>query len=186
MRLIKNSAVFVLSWAGALSLMALAAGCDGCNSCLSKPAAEDVVPTAAARAPAFLVVDASAPTEQGPNERDEKAVTSKEDAASGPVVDETPVPRAASLPRPKGPMPTGAYQACGRYDGPHCEKGCPNGNCRQECDGVDCSLTCAKGYCSQMCGEAATCRMTCSGGHCIQTCTNSSGCVKECTGGNCT
>ena len=35
-------------------------------------------------------------------------------------------------------MAVGAFQSCGRYDGPLCEKPCPKGNCRQECDGVEC------------------------------------------------
>jgi hypothetical protein len=161
-----------------LSALGLVAGCGGCDSCFSKPSAEDdaAVPARAATAAPLAVADAS----EAAAPADEKS-----DAGSEAGTEAVPVPRASSLPRPKGPMPMGSFQSCGRYDGPLCEKTCPKGNCRQECDGVDCLLTCEKGYCSQMCGASAKCTMTCQGGHCVQACTKPEGCVKSCAGGSC-
>jgi hypothetical protein len=160
-----------------LAALGMLAGCGGCDSCLlSKPSAEDDAATGESAARPLAVADASPA-------KPVEALEAGADAA--PPVEAPVVPRASSLPRPKAPMPLGAFQSCGRYDGPICEKSCPNGNCRQECDGVECRLTCEKGYCSQMCGASARCSMTCAGGHCVQACTKPEGCTKECAGGGC-
>ena len=157
-------------------IVTLAAGCGGCESCFGKPAAGDdaAMPITTTTAAPVAVDAAPAPV-----------VVEEKKEAGADAAESVPIPRASSLPRPKAPMAVGAFQSCGRYDGPICEKPCPKGNCRQECDGVECLLTCDKGYCSQMCGASAKCRMTCNGGHCIQACTKPDGCVKECAGGSC-
>ena len=98
-----------------------------------------------------------------------------------PYLTGPPAPKLTSKP----PMPSGAIQSCGVYDGPLCQKECSRGNCRQDCDGVSCELSCPGGWCSQLCGEQGKCKMTCSGGHCAQACTKQEGCTKDCTGGDC-
>ncbi|HVJ92398.1 MAG TPA: hypothetical protein VM580_21505 [Labilithrix sp.] len=162
--------------------LGLFAGCNGCDSCFSKPLPEDVVPTATAPAPSVAPVaprttDAALPVERG------------EDAggkSDGAAAREEPVVALSAVPRPSNaPMPMGAFQACGVYDGPICHKSCPKGNCRQECDGVECTLACEGGYCSQVCGSQGKCLMTCPGGHCVQVCTKIDGCIRECAGGDC-
>jgi hypothetical protein len=161
-----------------LSALGMVTGCGGCDSCFGKAQPGDFD---AAAPTTSTVTPATADAATGP--RVEAA-----DAASDAPTTEPPsaaVPRASGLPRPKAPMPTGAYQACGVYDGPLCEKTCKKGACRQECEGVECLLTCEGGYCSQLCQGNAKCRMTCVGGHCIQSCTKPEGCIKECAGGSC-
>lgn len=160
-----------------LSALALVSGCGGCDSCFSKPSAEDdaAVPITTATPLPAVIADAAP----------EAAREEPKDAGAEAEAETVAIPRASSLPRPKGPMPMGSFQSCGRYDGPLCKKQCPKGNCRQECDGVECLLTCEKGYCSQMCGASATCTMTCQGGHCIQACTKPEGCLTSCAGGSC-
>jgi hypothetical protein len=155
-------------------------GCGGCDSCFGKaqPGDFDAAPEPTVAIPVQpATVDAA--TTARPSEADAASEAGAESPSS------TVTPRASGLPRPKSPMPTGAFQACGVYDGPLCEKACKKGACRQECEGVDCLLTCEKGYCSQLCQANATCKMTCQGGHCIQVCTNPKGCIKECSGGDC-
>lgn len=164
----------------AISLAALAflGGCGGCDSCIAKP--EDMTltePPAPSVAPQ-VVPRVTADDNDGGIDID-AAVQKAIDAG-------VTVPFASALPRPKAPMPIGAYQACGVYDGPLCEKTCLKGACRQECDGVECKLSCGGGYCSQLCGANAKCTMTCEGGHCTQACTSPDGCTKECPGGSCT
>jgi hypothetical protein len=175
----RSTRILRFSAVSALVLAFGGAGCGGCESCFGKASPEDdaALPTSTAR-PAPTVADAAPEAESTTKEPKEAGLDAAPDASE-------PYLRTASLPRPKAPMPTGAFQSCGRYDGPLCEKKCPNGNCRQECDGVECLLTCEKGYCSQMCGASATCKMTCQGGHCVQSCTKPEGCIKECTGGSC-
>ena len=146
-----------------LGALALISGCGGCDSCLSTQAVEDAAPATAASPSPVARPDAGADAA-----RDEDA---GRDAATGAKAEPTLLRDGGALARPKSPMPTGAFQACGVYDGPICPKDCPKGACRQECDGVECELTCAGGYCSQLCGATAKCRMTCKGGHCIQACT---------------
>jgi hypothetical protein len=166
--------------AAVFASLGLFSGCGGCDSCFSSKEPGDVVPAATpATAPPPTVerrvVDAAPPVEHD-------ASTSEHDAGITPV----PVLTMSAVPRPSGaPMPMGAFQSCGVYDAPRCEKTCDKGNCRQECDGVECELACTGGYCSQLCGAQATCRMTCNGGHCIQTCTKKDGCIRECAGGDC-
>jgi hypothetical protein len=159
------------------SALALVSGCGSCDSCLIPHVAEE---------PAAPVVTSVRPTAQADAAPDAREEDAGRDAA--PAATAEPVLlRDAGVPllRPKAPMPVGAYQVCGAYDGPLCEKGCPKGACRQECDGVECLLTCDKGYCSQLCGATGTCTMTCAGGHCIQACTKAADCIKECSGGSC-
>jgi len=166
----------------AVSVLALAlvSGCGGCESCMGKPGAvEDAAPetVTATTASAKPVADAGAPSD-----------ASREAAAPAPTAITLLRDAAAPLLRPtelaKG-MALGAFQSCGVYDGPLCEKKCEKGACRQECDGVQCLLTCAGGYCSQLCGIDGNCAMTCAGGHCVQACTKAEGCKKECGGGDC-
>jgi hypothetical protein len=162
-----------------LSALGMVTGCGGCDSCFGKAQPGDFD---------GAVTTATAPTTVTPATADASTAKRDEDAGDAATVTEPPsaaVPRASGLPRPKAPMPTGAFQACGVYDGPLCEKACKKGACRQECEGVECLLTCEGGYCSQLCQGNAKCRMTCQGGHCIQSCTKAEGCVKECVGGNC-
>src|SRR5262245_13118340 len=121
-----------------LSLGTVSAGCGGCDSCFGSKEPGDVVPSATPATPLPPVqpktVDAAPPVETAPSARD---------AAPTPV----PVLTMSAVPRPSGaPMPMGAFQSCGVYDGPRCEKACDKGNCRQECDGVDCELACKGGY----------------------------------------
>jgi hypothetical protein len=168
-----------MRWIHALiPTFALFAGCNGCDSCFSKAQPGDVVPTATTEpaVPQTVAVDS------GPAERPSSTDAGKSDAAQAPV---EPALTLSAVPRPKAPMPIGAYQSCGVYDGPLCEKSCPKGNCRQECDGVECQLNCEGGYCSQVCGAEGKCKLTCKGGHCIQACTRKDACIKECAGGSC-
>jgi hypothetical protein len=160
-----------------LSALALVSGCGGCESCLTPQVVVDEA------GPATTSVRPSSPADAATDARE---ADSGRDAA--PAATAEPVLlRDAGVPllRPKAPMALGAYQVCGVYDGPLCEKPCPKGACRQECDGVECLLTCEKGYCSQLCGAAGKCKMTCAGGHCIQACTKANDCIKECSGGGC-
>ena len=163
-----------------LSALGLVTGCGGCDSCFGKAAPGDYDATTSTTSQPRAVDPEG--TDAATAHRDEPDGAS--DAGANPV-DTTAVPRPSALPRPKSPMPTGAFQACGVYDGPLCQKDCPKGACRQECEGVECLLTCDKGYCSQLCQINAKCRMTCKGGHCVQACTKAEGCVKECEGGSC-
>ena len=160
------------------SSLALVTGCGGCDSCFgtAQPGDYDATPiTTTTAKPLAAAADAGS------------AVVEPHDAAADatPPAPAEPAPRPSALPRPKAPMPLGAFQICGNYDGPLCTKDCPSGNCRQECDGVECALTCAGGYCSQLCGATGKCKLTCVGGHCVQACTKAEGCTKECSGGNC-
>ena len=158
-----------------LAALALVSGCGGCDSCLTPQSFEEAGPAMTAP-PALARPDGGAAT------RDEDAGRELPPKATAePIL----LRDGGALARPKSPMPTGAFQACGVYDGPLCPKVCPKGACRQECDGVECELTCAGGYCSQLCGATARCKMTCNGGHCIQACTVAEGCTKECAGGFC-
>jgi len=157
--------------------LALVSGCGGCDSCIGKPGAEDAAPESTATAPPVVVAKPDAASDAG----------SVKDAAEASAPMPVTLLRDADAPllRPKAPMPLGAFQSCGVYDGPVCEKKCDKGACRQECDGVECVLTCAGGYCSQLCGIDGKCRMTCTGGHCVQACTKGEDCKKECSGGDC-
>jgi hypothetical protein len=162
---------FSLAW-----IAGCGGGCDGCGSCSNKSeTVEDKSPTTVAVAPR----EASMPATND--------VAPEPTATNAAPVDTGPPYLAASvLPRPSGaPMPMGAMQSCGVYDGPLCEKTCPKGNCRQDCDGIRCVLDCAGGWCSQMCGESGTCTLRCGGGHCIQACANPDACTKDCAGGSC-
>jgi hypothetical protein len=129
--------------------------------------------------PVASAIDAQAAPED--TESDAGKKDSGTDSGPTPLIGSAPVPP----PRPKAPMPMGAFQSCGTYDGPLCVKDCKNGACRQECDGVKCELNCADGYCSQLCGLSGDCKLTCKGGHCIQVCARQESCVKECAGGDC-
>lgn len=157
-----------------------ATGCGGCDSCFGTKQPGDDVP---ASTPSTAVpLQQPKAIDAGPAEPAPSDGGARDDAATASV----PVLTLSAVPRPSGaPMPLGAFQSCGVYDGPRCEKTCDKGNCRQECDGVECELLCRGGYCSQLCGPEAKCRMTCPGGHCVQVCTNAEGCIKECTGGDC-
>lgn len=163
-----------------LSGLALVSGCGGCDSCLGAPSAEDAAAvTMEPRPPPPL----ARPDVASDAARDDDA---GREGAPEAAAEPTPYLRdGGGLPRPKAPMPLGAFVSCGVYDGPACEKACPNGACRQECDGVECVLSCAAGYCSQLCGPTGRCRMTCNGGHCVQVCSNRADCIKECAGGGC-
>ena len=163
------------------AFLGLFVGCNGCDSCMSKQPG-DVVPSAepAPTLPPIQprIVDAAPEEEESAD-----AAPPEEASTNEPTVN---VPAMSAVPRPSdAPMPMGAFQSCGVYDGPLCEKTCAKGNCRQECEGVTCELSCAGGYCSQHCGKEGTCRMTCKGGHCVQVCAKKDGCVKECAGGDC-
>lgn len=159
------------------------AGCGGCESCVGKPGdfdAEAPVTTATGVKPTAADAGVRSGDADAPLDGGKGAVL---DAAATPRM---PVEMASGVPRPKNaPMPVGAYQSCGIYEGPVCERECKNGNCRQECDGVECTLSCNGGYCSQLCGANAKCRFTCNGGHCVQSCAAREGCIKECAGGSC-
>lgn len=165
----------------AVSVLALAlvSGCGGCESCIGKPGAEDAGPEPVATTTTTATAKPDAAVDAGPP-RDAAA-------EAGPAPTAVNLLRDADAPllRPKAPMPLGAFQSCGVYDGPVCEKKCDKGACRQECDGVECVLTCAGGYCSQLCQIDGKCRMTCAGGHCTQACTKAESCTKECAGGSC-
>jgi hypothetical protein len=167
-------------------LFSFLAGCGDCGSCggdgkkLPDPTATEPDPvTSPAAIDAGRAMRAEAGT--GPEDAGKSSTDAGADAGPRP---EAPLPE--PLPRPSGaPMPMGAMQSCGVYDGPLCQKECPKGNCRQECDGVNCELTCKGGWCSQRCGPLGTCKMTCAGGHCVQQCMKADGCVRECAGGDC-
>jgi hypothetical protein len=165
---------------GFLSPLAMVAGCGGCDSCFGTKQPGDEAPstiTTATSTPRAVVAPEAGDATEG--ERDAGNDAGPEAAATEPT------PRASGVPRPKAPMPLGAFEVCGVYDGPRCEKSCLKGACRQECDGVECELTCNGGYCSQLCGATGKCVMSCNGGHCVQVCTNPEGCTKSCTGGSC-
>jgi len=154
-------------------------GCGGCDSCFgtAQPGDYDAAPTVATTTQPATPIAAEAGA---------AAVEGKDAAGEASVAAPTePLPRPSAVPRPKAPMPLGAFQICGNYDGPLCTKDCPGGNCRQECDGVECVLNCPAGYCSQLCGPTGKCKLTCVGGHCVQACTKAEGCIKECSGGAC-
>ena len=163
-----------------IPIFALFAGCNGCDSCFSKAQPGDVVPTATTSGPALP--QSTAPDAGGGGARSNSSDGGKADSGS-PFAE--PALTMSAVPRPKAPMPVGAFQSCGVYDGPLCVKDCPKGNCRQECDGVECELTCKGGYCSQLCGGEGKCKLTCAGGHCVQACTHKEACIKECAGGDC-
>ncbi len=156
------------------------AGCGGCDSCFgARQPGDDAVPSAVPTPVASPIV-VHKRVDAAPVKEEETKTPDAGAAAPAPIA------TLSAMPRPSGaPMPIGAFQSCGVYDGPRCEKKCDKGNCRQECDGVECDLTCAGGYCSQLCGPQAACRMTCTGGHCIQVCSSPQGCVRECSGGAC-
>ena len=157
--------------------LGMVAGCGGCDSCFGPAPGDDAAtPTATGSSPLVVADGAVAPRADSDGGSDAGATDAAKDAWNS-----TPL----SVPRPKAPMPIGAYQSCGVYDGPLCTKECANGNCRQDCDGVKCELTCKGGYCSQLCGPAGECKLTCKGGHCVQVCTKPEGCTKECAGGDC-
>lgn len=162
-------------------LLATASGCGACDSCFGtkQPGDDDLT----APVPAQPSAKPQAVEDAGePSETTDDAGKDSSTADSGLVE----VPRIAPPPRPSNaPMPLGAFQSCGVYEAPRCERECPKGNCRQECDGVECTLSCNGGYCSQFCGPTGTCRFTCNGGHCIQVCSRADGCIKECGGGDC-
>ena len=150
--------LFTLAW-----IAGCGGGCDSCDSCSSKP---ETVEDAGATTVAVAPHEATVPTTD--DAVPEPRATNAAPADAGP-----PFLVASTLPRPSGaPMPMGAVQSCGVYDGPLCQKVCPKGNCRQDCDGVSCVLDCAGGWCSQMCGASGSCTLRCGGGHCIQACTN--------------
>lgn len=162
-----------------LSALAMVSGCGGCDSCFGTAQPGDYDGAAPVATTARPLAGDAAP-------KPVPEATDAGDAAPAPATATTePVPRASSVPRPKAPMPLGEFQVCGVYDGPRCEKKCPKGACRQECDGVECELSCAAGYCSQLCGASGKCALSCAGGHCVQVCANPEGCVKTCTGGSC-
>lgn len=170
-----------------LALFGLAslAGCGGCDSCSGGSRATDDAgaPEPVTTAPvAPLARDAG--SGRSPEEPDAAADAGHD---AGREVDSGFRPDVAlAVPRPSGaPMPMGAMQSCGVYDGPLCEKECPKGNCRQECDGVGCVLACKGGWCSQLCGPSAKCKLSCPGGHCVQVCSSAEGCTKDCAGGGC-
>jgi hypothetical protein len=165
-----------------LSSLGLVAGCGGCDSCFGRPEALDDAsfPSEPARSAAPRVVDA------GPAQVEKDASADAPSDSAAATTDAAYLTAPSAIPRPRSaPMPLGGFQTCGVYDGPLCEKTCPKGNCRQECDGVRCDLSCAAGYCSQLCGAEGTCKMTCNGGHCVQVCAKAEGCTKECAGGSC-
>jgi hypothetical protein len=158
-------------------------GCESCASCSGHAAADDGGAGAATNDPGAQdpAIDAARPFEED-----------RVRADAGPGVHLAPtadvvVLALSAVPRPQPPksMPMGPFQSCGVYDGPVCEKTCPAGNCRQDCDGVDCILNCQGGYCSQLCGPSAKCQLTCSGGHCTQVCSKPEECTKTCAGGAC-
>lgn len=163
-----------------LSALALVTGCGGCDSCFGakEPGDDDASAVTTAR-PQTVVAPPDAEPPPAP-------VETGDDAGKPAAPTASEIPRNVVPPRPpKAPMPLGATQSCGVYEGPHCERECKNGNCRQDCDGVECTLKCDDGYCSQFCGPDGKCRMTCNGGHCIQVCSRPTDCLKECAGGNC-
>lgn len=164
-----------------LSVLGLVSGCGGCDSCFGtkQPGDDD----ATAPLPVKPVATAASVDDAGDPSAKQRDAGS--DAASSSDSGAVEVPRQAAPERPKAPMPKGAFQSCGVYEGPRCERECDKGNCRQECDGVECTLACNGGYCSQFCGPNAVCRFTCKGGHCVQVCSKSDGCIKECAGGHC-
>lgn len=165
-----------------LIALGLVSGCGGCESCLGNQAIPlDSEPP---ESPATTATAA-------PLARSDAAITAQPAEDSGQPAEKIPpapyMRDAGPLLRPKMPpgMALGTFQTCGVYDGPLCEKKCPKGGCRQECDGVACALMCELGYCSQLCGGAGKCTMTCPGGHCTQACTVATDCTKTCTGGSC-
>jgi hypothetical protein len=163
-----------------LSSLAMVTGCGGCDSCFgTAQPGDDASFTTTTATPRAVAPDAGAP-DAAPLEHD-----AGHDAGPAPEPTTQPVPMMSALPRPKAPMPLGSFEVCGVYDGPKCEKACPKGACREECDGVECDLTCLGGYCSQLCGPSGKCNLSCAGGHCVQVCTREEGCTKDCKGGNC-
>jgi len=159
-----------------LSTLLMVTGCGGCDSCFGNGATVD----ASSPTPTASVSVAPKTADAGPAE---DAATESD---AGPVDSgKIAIPVMSALPRPKAPMPMGAFQTCGVYDGPLCEKTCLKGACRQECDGIACELSCQGGYCSQLCGATGKCKLSCAGGHCTQACTSPDGCTKTCTGGDC-
>jgi hypothetical protein len=174
-------------WLAVIALGSLA-GCGGCDSCFGgSRATEDAsAPEPIVTAPATV---APAARDAGRAAHDDEDDAGKNDAGrdAGGEADSgfrPDVPLA--VPRPSGaPMAMGAMQSCGVYDGPLCEKQCPKGNCRQECDGVSCVLACRGGWCSQLCGPSGTCKLSCPGGHCTQVCAKAEDCTKDCAGGGC-
>lgn len=168
--------------------LSLLAGCGDCGSCGGDGKSKaDADPSATEPDPITSpdAIDASLAKRKDAADDDggaKKATDAGVDANDPRALAPLPEP----LARPSGaPMPMGAMQSCGVYDGPLCVKECPKGNCRQECDGVKCELTCKGGWCSQRCGPAGECKMTCAGGHCVQQCQKADGCQRECSGGDC-
>jgi hypothetical protein len=162
------------------SALGLASGCGGCDSCFGtkQPGDDDSGTIVRPILPPLHLddrEDASAAEAGGGG-------AARDAAADGSSAAE--LPRISPPPRPKAPMPLGEFQSCSVYE-KRCERACPKGACRQECDGVECTLSCKGGYCSQFCGPTATCRFTCEGGHCVQVCSKPDGCIKECAGGDC-
>jgi hypothetical protein len=157
----------------------LLGGCGGCDSCFSAAGPDDDAAASATSHPLTKPVVDAAPAAEPDATED---ASSTDAAVSTKDATAIPIPTVA---RPKAPMPLGAYQVCGKYDGPLCEKACPKGACRQECDAVKCDLTCVGGYCSQVCGIQGECKLSCPGGHCIQVCAKPEGCTKDCAGGSC-
>ena len=171
----------------AILFLSLLAGCGDCGSCGGDGGKADADPTAAEPDPVTspVAIDAGRTATKDAGEEEDASSKPADAGSDGNTRPEAPLPE--PLPRPSGaPMPMGAMQSCGVYDGPLCVKECPKGNCRQECDGVSCELTCKGGWCSQRCGPVGTCKLTCAGGHCVQQCTKQDGCTRECSGGDCT
>src|SRR3972149_3609448 len=94
-----------------LSALGMVTGCGGCDSCFGKAAPGDYDATTPT-SPLVTAVEAGA--EAAAAHRDEDAGSD----AGTPTPSTSAVPRASGLPRPKSPMPMGAFQACGVYDGP--------------------------------------------------------------------
>jgi len=165
-----------------LFALSMVAGCGGCDSCIGKAPGDD----AASYVPVQpLPGTTPAARDAGDSDAEPRGDGGRDAGDGGEGLSAAAVPTQPTIPRPKAPMPMGAFQSCGVYDGPLCEKTCPKGACRQECDGVECSLTCAGGYCSQFCAAGGKCKLSCAGGHCVQVCTKADGCTKDCAGGAC-
>ena len=173
----------------AILFLSLLAGCGDCGSCGGdKQKGTDADPSATEPDPYMSpdAIDAALAKRRDAAAAEDDAGKSTKPDAGAEAGSRADAPLPDPLPRPTGaPMPMGALQACGVYDGPLCVKECPKGNCRQECDGVKCELTCKGGWCSQRCGPAGTCKLTCAGGHCAQQCQKADGCSRECSGGDC-
>ena len=166
----------------AASLLVFVVGCsNGCDTCVAREGDFDAgsiaIDNTARVAPSVSVSASASATPPGPADAGKDAQAQENN---------TPPAAVSLVPRPRGaPMPLGATQSCGVYDGPLCTKECTKGNCRQECDGVECNLECRGGYCSQVCGTQATCKLSGPGGHCVQVCMKAEGCTKDCRGGGC-